>query len=82
MLAPAGALGSREKVRVFGGRSGSVAVAVNDSVVNSSTVLSPMAARTGGLLTSRTVIDTVPLLESGGTPLSVQVKVAVKLPGP
>ena len=82
MDAPAGAPAPSEKVKAFAGMSGSVAIAVKVSNVSSSTVLLPMAARIGGRLTSRTVIDTVPLFESGGTPLSVQVKVAVKLPGP
>ena len=61
ILAPAGAPASREKVSVLGGRSTSVAVAVNDSSAPSSTLLSPMGASTGASLTAVTVTVTVAL---------------------
>src|SRR4030067_934960 len=55
MLAPAGAPGSRLKVRVLAGRSGSLAVAAKGSSVSSVTVWFPMAARGGGRFTSGAV---------------------------
>ena len=50
--APAGASGSRLKLRVFAGRSWSLAVAVNVMGVPAVPVWSPTAARTGASLTS------------------------------
>ncbi len=80
--APAGAPASRLKVKLFAGRSGSLAVAVKVSAVPSSTVLSPMAARTGDALTSFTVTVIVSESLNAGEPLSVTRTVIVNEPGP
>src|ERR1051325_4813172 len=53
MLAPVGAPGSSENVRLWAGRFASVAEAVNVSVEPSATDLLPIAARTGATFTSR-----------------------------
>ncbi len=71
MEAPDGAPASRLNVRLFTGRSGSLAVAVNESVVPSFTVWSPMTARTGAALTSATVTVIVSESLKAGVPLSV-----------
>ena len=69
--APTGNPASSEKVRVFAGRSGSVAVAVNVSNEPAVALWLPITARTGGRFTSLTV--TVMVSESfvAGEPLSV-----------
>src|SRR5712691_7142524 len=55
MLAPAGAPGSKLKVRVLGGRSGSVAVFVTTSGLSSAMNRSVGALSTGGRFTSVTM---------------------------
>ena len=74
------AAASSENVRLLGGRSSSVAVAVNDSRVSSSTVLLPIAPRFGALLTSLTVMEIVS--ESVPPFPSDTVIVAGNVPGP
>src|SRR5262245_31366322 len=81
MLAPAGA-SMRLKVRVLAGRSASVAVAVKLSVLPSSVVRAPMAARTGARLTSFTVTVIVSSANRLGLPSSVTRTLKVKEPGP
>src|SRR3989442_15189366 len=71
MLAPAGAPGSRLKVRMLAGRSGSVAVFVTTNVLSSLIIWSAGTVRTGARFTS--VTTTVKLRASleGGEPSSV-----------
>ena len=69
ILAPAGAPASKLNASELAGRSASVAVAVNDNSVNSSTVWSPIALSTGATLTSFTV--TVIVSESSSAPLTL-----------
>src|SRR5439155_1312308 len=82
MLAPAGAPGSRLKVRVLAGRSGSVAVFVTTNVLSSSIIWSAGTVRTGARFTS--VTTTVKLRASleGGEPLSVTSTVTRLVLGP
>src|SRR4029079_7379184 len=68
--APAGAPGSRVKVRVCGGKSVSVAIAVKERRLLSRTVLFPIDERTGPVLTSATTMEIVSDTLCGGTPLS------------
>ena len=81
MEAPAGPP-TRLNASPFGGRSASVAVAVNVSRASSFTVLFPIAARTGATFTSLTVILTMVSPESTGVPLSVATTLKVYVPGP
>src|SRR5438093_1012151 len=71
MLAPAGAPGSRLKVRVLAGRSGSVAVFVTTNVLSSLIIWSAGTVSSGARFTS--VTTTVKLRASlqGGEPSSV-----------
>src|SRR5207249_4712014 len=71
MMAPAGAPGSKLKVRVLAGRSGSVAVFVTTNVLSSSIIWSAGTVRTGARFTS--VATTVKLRAAlvGGGPSSV-----------
>src|SRR5437867_12737451 len=71
MLAPAGAPGSRLKVRVLAGRSGSVAVFVTTNVLSSLIIWSAGTVNSGARFTS--VTTTVKLRASleGGEPSSV-----------
>src|SRR5882672_966097 len=71
MIAPAGAPGSRLKVRLCAGRSGSVAVAVKVRFEPAVTVLLPMVASTGGRFTSLTVMVMISKALVTGEPLSV-----------
>ena len=72
----------RLKVRMLGGRSGSVAEADTDKVVNSSIVWFTGTVRLGGLFTSFTVTMKVFVALSGGEPLSVTVTAIVLTLGP
>src|SRR5436190_327657 len=56
MLAPVGASGSKLKVRVLAGRSGSVAEFVTTSVLSSSITWSAVTVRTGGRFASVTTM--------------------------
>ncbi len=56
---------------MFAGTSASVAVAVNDSVVSSLTVLLPGLATVGAVFTSVTVIVIAVVPPKAGLPLSV-----------
>src|SRR5437867_4492279 len=80
MLAPAGAPGSRLKVKVLA--SASVAVAVNVRSVPSTRVLSPIGESTGAVLTSFTTIMIVSAALRAGEPLSVTRKATVFVLGP
>src|SRR5262249_7086231 len=71
IVMPAGAPGSRLNVKVFAGTSGSVAVAVNDSVLPSLIVWLTIAASEGAEFTSLTTTLKVFVSLSGGEPLSV-----------
>src|SRR5438046_7587220 len=82
MLAPAGASGSRPKVRVLAGRSGSVTVFVTTNVLSSLIIWSAGTVSTGARFTS--VTTTVKLRESleGGEPSSVTRTVIKFVLGP
>src|SRR6187401_2333493 len=58
MTAPAGAPESSENVRVFAGKSGSVAAAVKVISLPQTPLLCPIAPSTGARFTSLTLIDT------------------------
>ena len=65
------------------GRSPSVAVAVNDSRVSSSTVWLPISSSTGSLFAPTvTVMEIVSEAFKDGVPSSVTVIVAGNVPGP
>ena len=82
IVAPGGAPGSREKVRVLIGMSVSVAVAVN--VIGMPIVLDlfPMVVNTGAAFTSPTVTWMVSKSLNAGDPLSVTPTVMGYCPGP
>ena len=82
MAAPAGTVPCRLKVNVLAGLSASVAVAVNVSVCPTCTDLLPMGERTGGTLTSLTVMAMVSSANKAGAPLSVTRTVTGNVPGP
>ena len=83
MPAPVGGVPSRENVSVWAGSLASVAVAVNASAVNSSTLRSPISASTGATFASSpTVTVIVSKSSSLGTPSSVTRTVMSKSPGP
>src|SRR5688572_348753 len=73
---------SNENRKPFAGRSGSVAVTVNDSSVPSLTVRSPTALNTGGTLTSLTLTVIVSRCSNTGEPSSVTTTSKVYEPGP
>src|SRR6185503_9218028 len=82
MLAPAGAPGSKLKVNVFAGRSGSVAVFVTTNVISSSSDWSAGTVSTGARFTSFTTTVKLRVSLSGGAPSSVTRTVIVLVPGP
>src|SRR5439155_11540095 len=65
---------TRLKVSVLAGRSWSVAVAVKDRFVSSSTFLLPMAPSTGATLTSATVTVISSVSDSTGLPSRITLK--------
>src|SRR5437660_3547895 len=73
MLAPEGAPGSRVKVNVCAGRSGSVTVAKKLSVVSAETVQFIGKVSTGREFTSLTATERIFVSLRGGVPLSVTV---------
>ena len=77
MPAPSGAPASRLNVSTFAGVSGSLAVAMNESVSPSSTDWFPIGASTGDSLTSFTVIPIVSKSSSDGVPSSATRTVTV-----
>src|SRR5439155_17323624 len=81
MVSPAGAV-TRLNVRVFCGRSESVAVLATTNVLNSSIVRSGGTVRAGGVLTSRTTTSKLLVALSGGEPLSVTPTTMRAVPGP
>ena len=82
MLAPLGAPASSVKVNVCAGVFASVAVAAKVRSEPSLTDLLPMAARTGAMLGSVTMIWIVSESFSAGAPLSVTRIVTLFVPGP
>src|SRR5258705_13947371 len=70
ILAPAGAPGSRLKLKLWTGRSESEAVAVKLTVVFSARLRDPSGVTVGGLFTLLTVTLKVLLSVNGGEPLS------------
>src|SRR5437868_1169581 len=70
MAAPVGAPKSRLNVRVWVGRSGSLAEAVNETSVPSAIVRFVIAVKIGGLFDSRTVTVNVWVALSEGEPVS------------
>ena len=82
MVAPVGAPGSRLNVSLWAGRSASVAEAVNDKRFSSSIVLLPIAANSGAVFTSVTVIRMVSEALETGEPLSVTRTVTRFVLGP
>jgi hypothetical protein len=71
MLAPAGTVPVRPNLRVLGGKSSSVAVAVKVSSNPSLTVLLPIDPSTGAWFTSFTVTVTSCSSDKAGEPLSL-----------
>jgi hypothetical protein len=71
MLAPAGTVPVRPNLRVLGGRSSSVAVAVKVSSDPSLTVLLPIEPSTGAWLTSFTVTVISCSSDNAGEPSSL-----------
>src|SRR5947208_2024653 len=82
MMAPAGAPGSKLKVRVLAGRSGSVAVFVSTKVFSSSIIWSAGTVSTGARFTSLSLHDALPISLEGGEPSSVTSTVIRFVLGP
>src|SRR5215468_2833109 len=80
IVAPAGAV-NKVYVRVFRGKSLSMAVFVTIKVVNSATVASAWAGRTGGVFAGLTMTRKLFVALSGGEPLSVTTVVIVFVVG-